>query len=131
VGAGLGLGLALLARSTWIILFPLWVAGWLASFLWSPLRDQALCNRLRWGIVGVFAMALYVVNLGYVFEGSFRPLGDFTFASKALTGLPDSNHGNRFAGTWLGTIPVPIPADYLLGMDTQRCDFEEPGWSYL
>ncbi|MGD9858222.1 MAG: hypothetical protein AB7U20_25050, partial [Planctomycetaceae bacterium] len=41
-------------------------------------------------------------------------------------------HGhNRFAGTWLGRVPVPLPRDYLAGMDLQKREFEQGKWSYL
>ena len=39
--------------------------------------------------------------------------------------------GNRFAGTWLGKIPVPLPADFVQGIDTQRYDFKRGLPSYL
>jgi hypothetical protein len=38
---------------------------------------------------------------------------------------------NRFAGTWLGTFPVPLPAEFVQGIDTQRYDFERGLPSYL
>jgi hypothetical protein len=38
---------------------------------------------------------------------------------------------NRFAGTWAGAIPVPLPADFVQGIDTQRYDFERGLPSYL
>jgi hypothetical protein len=38
---------------------------------------------------------------------------------------------NRFAGTWLGKLPVPLPANMVQGIDTQRCDFERRAPSYL
>ena len=37
----------------------------------------------------------------------------------------------EFAETWLGEIPVPVPADYLLGIDDQRLEFESKHWSFL
>ena len=39
--------------------------------------------------------------------------------------------GNRFSQTWLGSLPVPFPKNYLSGIDTQKRDFEEGKWSYL
>jgi 4-amino-4-deoxy-L-arabinose transferase-like glycosyltransferase len=41
--------------------------------------------------------------------------------------------GNRYRGTLLGAIPVPLPDRYVLGMDVQRRDFESglyrPEWA--
>ncbi|HUY36868.1 MAG TPA: glycosyltransferase family 39 protein [Pirellulales bacterium] len=39
--------------------------------------------------------------------------------------------GNRFAGTWLADLPVPLPRDYVQGIDRQRTDFELGERSYL
>jgi hypothetical protein len=39
--------------------------------------------------------------------------------------------GNRFEGNWLGRVPVPFPADYVIGIDLQKLDFERPALSYL
>ncbi len=39
--------------------------------------------------------------------------------------------GNRFRGTWLERITVPLPADYVYGFDLQRRDFEAGFESYL
>ena len=38
---------------------------------------------------------------------------------------------NRFAGTWFGNLPVPVPANMVQGIDTQRYDFERGLPSYL
>jgi hypothetical protein len=32
--------------------------------------------------------------------------------------------GNRFRDCWWGVLPVPLPADYVSGIDLQRHDFE-------
>ncbi len=55
------------------------------------------------------------------------------FVSRVLAGpeAEDGFGGNRFAGTWLAAVPVPLPQDYLLGIDTQRVDFERKPRSYL
>ena len=60
-------------------------------------------------------------------------LKDFQFVSNALTGQPKhGSPGNRFADSWLGTLPVPVPKQYLLGIDVQKRDFENFGRpSYL
>ncbi len=87
-------------------------------------------------LAGILALAIYLVNLGYGFEGSFTRLGDFKFISRFLTdqpaGRPVSERlGNRFTGSWLGYVPVPFPANYVQGIDVQRHDFDNKMWSYL
>ncbi len=148
-GAGLLLGLAELTKTTWIVLLPLWIAVWLT---WrcagrskpspnAPLQDGErvlkVLRREAVRIVSVLGIAICVINLGYGFEGSFEPLGKYQFVSKAFRGPSNSadalspEFGNRFAGTWLGSIPVPLPMHYLLGIDLQKRDFENRMWSYL
>ena len=51
------------------------------------------------------------------------------FETRTLTGadsLANASNGNknRFAGTWLGEMPVPLPKNYVQGIDTQKLDFE-------
>ena len=86
----------------------------------------------------ILFVGLYVLNMAYLFDGTFRPLGKYVFISRLFCGhevtgnnetTPDS--GNRFAGSWLGAIPVPLPADFVQGVDTQRLDFERGLPSYL
>ncbi len=137
LGAGVALGLALLTKTTWIILFALWPALWL---LWqaSGGRKSPDAGRpwLRRGLqlATTLLLGLYLLNMGYGFEGCFERLGDFRFVSETLggpqlEGIPGSS--NRFAGTWLASVPVPVPRNYLLGIDVQKRDFESHYYSYL
>ena len=79
----------------------------------------------------ILSLGLYVLNLGYGFSGTFRKLSDYRFASRALSGKTDGTLGNRFAGTWLGSLPVPAPRDLVLGIDVQKAGFDEKSYSYL
>jgi hypothetical protein len=82
-------------------------------------------------------MALLVLNMGYLFDGTFRTLGAYSFQSGLMRGddadatneHPPSR--NRFAGTWLGSLPVPLPEAFVQGLDMQRHDFEGGRRSYL
>jgi len=143
---GAALGLAELTKSTWIILFALWPVLWLiwhasdrkvggdrsqstraASF---PLSDIRAASPAK--LATVLLIGIYLINVGYGFERSFRPLGEFTFISRALTGEDrPSDGGNRFRSSVLSGVPVPFPENYLRGMDVQKFDFEQGKWSYL
>ncbi|MCH8830795.1 MAG: glycosyltransferase family 39 protein, partial [Planctomycetes bacterium] len=85
----------------------------------------------------ILLSSLYLINLCYGLQGSFQKLGEYKFFSKTLAGeaLRDrsnpSNAGNRFSGTLLGEIPVPLPERYLIGIDLQKHDFERGKPSYL
>jgi predicted esterase len=80
----------------------------------------------------VVALGLYVLNLGYGFNGCGSPLESFDFTSRALGGAqrppgeqpPGRAVGNRFRGTWLGRAIIAVPADYLKGLDRRWRELE-------
>jgi hypothetical protein len=135
--AGIILGLAELTKFTLLIFYPLFV------FLWILYRipEFKLLSRQDWfqqlkQIVIIFAISLLIINMGYLFEDAGKQLGTFKFQTTFFTGyenikdIPISG-ANRFENTLLGTIPVPLPANYIQGIDTQRLDFERGLPSYL
>ena len=135
--SGVVLGLAELTKFTLLIFYPLFVLLWLIYRLperKSPVRNKFRSQILQLGVL--FAVSLFVVNMGYLFEGTGKPLGSFKFQTTLLTGcqtLKDvpTGGGNRFADDAWGKIPVPLPANYIQGVDTQRFDFERGLQSYL
>lgn len=128
---GLALGIAELVKTTLLVFYPLWPLLWLI-FRLPERRDLGRRHWLReLGMVVVgLVLGVWIVNLGYAFEGSGTRLGDFRFVSAALgaqDALPKAppGGGNRFAGRWLGAVPLPLPRDYVLGIDLQKRDFED------
>jgi hypothetical protein len=120
------LGLLLLTRTNAILLLGFWPALWLGSRLLSaenppgPGRATEAAQLLMTGLIG-----LEILSAGYLAEGVFMRLGDYRFHSRALAGHGEGR--NRFAGTWLGGIPVPLPNDYVLGTDQLKRNFETGG----
>lgn len=90
-----------------------------------------------WRRIGKLVIALIctvvLINLVYGFEGTGRRLGDFEFLSTSLGGSHDSRFetGNRYRGTLLGWVPVPLPCEMLQGMDYLRWEFERGMPCYL
>jgi len=134
---GLGLGLAELTKFTWTVLFALWPAIW---FIWWHLPPRVEDARHGWRQIAQFVLilllAIHIINAGYGFEGSFKRLGDYRFVSRTLAGRTISQDelagtDNRFRETWLGSVRVPLPSNYLLGIDLQKLEFERKKWSYL
>ncbi len=133
---GLLLGIAELTKLTWIILFPLlpivWL-GWLA--MGDERRDMAAWRLGSLQLMVMIAIAVNTLNAGYLFEGTCLRLEDYQFVSSTLSGKTyapgQSQSGNRFTGTLLGKLPVPVPANFLRGLDLQHYDFQRPRWSYL
>jgi 4-amino-4-deoxy-L-arabinose transferase-like glycosyltransferase len=120
---GLLLGGAQLAKFTNILLwgFVPWV--WLAV-RWRDGWPRVSLPRLTGLILAVILTALVVWNAGYLFEGSGRPLGDWTFRSQSLQRLQQGLSG------WQ-RVPVPLPTDYLAGFDRQRATMEGSHPVYL
>lgn len=141
---GLVLGLAELSKTTMILFYPLWPLLWVA-YRWQDWRDANGGNRgtvanaktadnerVTWGqeagmLMLRMAIGIYVLNLGYLGEGSFTQLKEFRFVSDLLTRNDNNTDigGNRFAESWLGEVPVPLPANYVIGIDIQQRDFED------
>ena len=134
--AGIALGAAALAKLTLLVYFPLWLGIWGVCRL--RLRRAAFQQGMGEGrqMLLLLFIGILVINIGYGFEGSGRRLGEYRFQSLMLTGwhelgnVPEGG-GNRFTGTWLEVLPVPLPANYVQGVDTQKKDFERLPASYL
>ncbi len=127
--AGLMLGIAILAKTTCIVLFVFWPLC--LCIYWYRNQDEFVPPQIlkRLAHLGlVFITALFVINAGYFFTGSFAQLGEYEFRSKALAGdeaaSEGNDGGNRFRSSVLRAIPVPLPFDFVQGVDWQKADFE-------
>jgi hypothetical protein len=147
--SGLVLGVAELTKATLVIFYPLWPVLW-TVYRWSEWRS-AFSGQVRhesaptspkgsgkaWqGLRELTMLAvrmiigIYVINLGYGFEGSCTRIEDFRFVSAILSADKAQERapivgGNRFADSWLASVPVPLPKNYVLGIDLQKKDLED------
>jgi hypothetical protein len=131
--AGICLGLMPLTKMTWIIAFPIW---FLLFIIWKSVRKKEEPYFLWKQFVSILFLAIYVINSGYCYDGSFRLLKNYQFISGTLTGFEITKQssvkpGNRFHHSWIGNIPIPLPAEFIQGIDTQKLDFERGLPSYL
>lgn len=89
-------------------------------------------------VVSQLTLSVYVLNLGYGFEDALKPLGNFTFVSELFSEDCPSDRWqtheiiksaaikkNPSARKWSAAIPVPVPRNYLVGIDLQQRDFEQ------
>jgi len=149
--AMVAMGLAELSKFTWLLLFVLWPAIWAAwrcadrwrrqpaaggAAIGGPNVQSAGAGRpLARQLLAILLGAIWLVNVGYGFQGTMTRLGEYAFFSRTLSGqesIPEGAPGaNRFRGTWLAALPVPLPQDYVLGIDLQKVDFEKNWLSYL
>jgi hypothetical protein len=142
--AGVLLGLAQLSKFSMLLLYAVWPFLWLVRTLATRERVEMLRHARRGFAHGLFVVVLsvLVINAGYLFEGVGIPLGRFEFISATLTrpvaqGIrpaPATKNElyarlwplreNRFRGTILERLPVPLPEHYLLGFDEQKTESE-------
>jgi hypothetical protein len=134
-GSAALLGFAELTKFTWIVLFGLWFVLWI---MWQwPFRSARKRGNELAKLATMLLLAAYAIHVGYGFEGSFQRLGEFGFVSETLGGpaprLPHEQNGprNRFRETVLKDVRVPVPKNYLQGIDVQKRDFEQGIRSYL
>ncbi len=120
VWVGLALALAVLAKMTWLLLYGLWP---LLALLWGVLYPAEKGKRLRrffrraLQLALIFAVSLWIINFFYGFDRSFDRWRSYSFVSKKFQKI-DS------AFPALDSVPVPVPRQFLIGLDTQISDFE-------
>jgi hypothetical protein len=109
--AGLALGLAQLAKNSAVLLYP--ILGLLV--LIALIRGERPVARRLGGLAAMVLLSLLVLNAGYLFQGTGKPLGSFEFQSRFMKGI---------AGHLPAALPMPLPAPYLEGFDGVRLDAE-------
>ena len=141
--AGVVLGLAELTKFSLVLLYGFWPTLALVRFALTP---RAAGRPRRSGVIlgqgaAIVALSVLVIDLGYGFEGVGQRLGRFEFGSRTLTVprpaamlSPTSKNPlldmawrhrvNRFRGTALADLPVPLPRHYVLGFDEQKIEAE-------
>ncbi len=110
---GLWLGLAQLAKFTALLLYPISIVMWLI-LRGVKHRAQTKSSRillLQWFMM--ISLSLLVLNTGYLFRGSFSQLGSYKLQSKTFSGIANGLRGFR-------RLPIPLPRDYVEGVDRQR-----------
>lgn len=123
------LGITLLTKLSLIVLFALFPVMWLITlFLDRRTNQRRRPLREFGGLMLLLAGGLFVLNIGYLGEGSGKRLREFEFKCAALGGSEKiwggRARGNVFADSFLGKLPVPFPENYVYGLDHQKHDFE-------
>ncbi|MFN0054110.1 MAG: glycosyltransferase family 39 protein [Planctomycetales bacterium] len=140
LGLGVLLGLAQLAKFTNVLLYPLVPMFWFVGRRdREPTANDARSSggsagdsgaapppepsgpgtwkaRLRSAICYLavaYCTSGVVLNAGYLFRGSFRSWGDYTFGSESLQPFSQPTG-------WWRHLPIPFPSDFVQGLDEQR-----------
>ena len=120
--SGVLLGLSQLAKYTCVILYPI---GFVIFVLVSFKNYETLKNKWKMILLqglGVIVTSILVINLGYLFNGSFKSLNDYEFQSSSLKSISQKV---SFISI------VPFPEDYVKGIDRQRAVMEKQHPVYL
>jgi hypothetical protein len=134
IACGLGLGLALLSKLTWLLaIVSLPATLCLCLLLFPESRSKRSLAMTARHVFCILFLALAVVHVGYLFEDPLVVLRQYEFVSQFFGGNDASrtNHGNRFKDGWLGLLPIPVPKNYILGIDYLKMEVEQKYWSFL
>ena len=123
VAAGIGAGLAVAVKTTWLVGLPLWAAAVAAARLGRRSgADRSLTQAAAQAIGAIaafLATAWFVLCLSYGFDGVGVPLADYRFVAEPLSG---ETVRQLQQSAW-GQCPVPLPAWFVKGVDLQKFDF--------
>ena len=141
--AGGALGLAALSRTSWLLLFGVYFVLWMAVVLrlvYIKRTDGIGTRTLQ--MCGCLCVAILIVNAVYLFDGTCCSLGEYDFRSRELTNLK-SICKDGAVGRLIARMPIPLPRDYVIGIDEQfeelelvsdpsylRGEWRQPGWWY-
>jgi hypothetical protein len=137
LACGALLGIAQLTKFTLLLDYALWPLLFLAfrcRCRSTPGASVTRARRLREAIA-IVAVSLLIINAGYAFRGTGRPLGSLAFFSRLfavdfqLTDRTKPDPSGIYA--LIRAIPIPFPEDFVTGIDIQRRDFEGHLPSYL
>lgn len=127
------LALAILCKFTWLfllVLLPMTTLAYDIHRLWRTDRSRSR-DTLR--LVGSFVIVCILINWCYGFDGTGTRLGNYKFISSVFAGgaMSAEETGNRFQGTVLAMIPIPLPKEMVSGIDHLKWEFEQGLPSYL
>jgi len=116
VVCGILLGGAQLAKFSNLVLYFIYPLVLIAFLRKRDLRKSILV------IILIFIVSVFVINIGYFFQGTLRPLGTYTFTSNLMKSAQEALPGH---------LPVPFPSSFVEGFDLNRYEVEIGHLFYL
>jgi hypothetical protein len=89
--AGIILGLAELTKFTLLVFYPLFIVIWMIYRLpeIKTLSKNDLFQQFK-QILVIFVFSIFIINMGYLFEGTGKLLGSYRFQTALLTGYENN-----------------------------------------
>ena len=113
------LGLGQISKQSLLLLYPvvfifLWVRLYLLKMPWTKIMMAFIKHLL---IIG--AISLFIINAGFLFYKTGKPLNQYHFVSAKFKGLQQ-----QFS--FIGAVPLPLTEPYLAGFDYVAFNTETP-----
>lgn len=114
---GIHLGLAQLAKQSLTYLYVIFLLLLLFYLIRGNIKVKAAISRF----LVVAIVVLFIINIGFQFQGTGTSLNDYNFRSRFFTSVQ-----NKLS--FIGSIPLPLPEPYISGLDlTKNIDEIGPG----
>ncbi len=138
--AGIALGLAELSKFVWVILYLLWPAAWLA---WATCDGKKAKRPEFLQLLLMIIISITFINFGYLCEETGQPLSSFRSGRTVLGRIQAISQRYSLPipvqlKDWVAAIPVPLPGNYVRGIDeigslyefAQRQSYLRGEWNY-
>ena len=125
----LALGFAQITKYTAIVLYPLFIVSiiiydtpeWIDALRIKEKFNTLILKHVKFTFL-VFIASILIINLGFLFNNTFKPFGEYKFVSMTFNTIQASL-------PFLHNFPIPIPVPYLQGLDWMR-NTEQTGSLY-
>jgi hypothetical protein len=115
------IGICLLTKISALILYACIMLSFLIFVIHRLSKHDKILKYVIFLIV-IIVLPLFLLNLGYFFNGTFNSLDSIEFKSESL---------NSYKNSFIRKIPLPLPEGYLKSIDFNRRDSSEDSRSYL
>jgi 4-amino-4-deoxy-L-arabinose transferase-like glycosyltransferase len=119
LAATIAIGVAHLCKFNAVLIWPILIVIGITTIATQRATSR---RRIALGLLIASAGALFIFNLGYLFEGTGRRAGSYALQSSAVSGIV------RRLPTWL---PMPLPEQAILGFDALKWEVEQKFQGFL
>ncbi|TWT54064.1 hypothetical protein Pla22_16990 [Rubripirellula amarantea] len=120
IAGGFSLGFATLCKFTALLLWPFFLV--FAIYVVVGNRHGRSTVILQ-SLLAV-AVSLGTIAVPYRFEGVGKPIGEVCFLTDQPIGTTWEQTPPRYRERWFANLPMPVPQEFVVGMDRQQYDFE-------